>query len=313
MSNQPLGILIVVRNERHNLEMLFSSLSRQTYKNFRLYFIDNASTDGSLEFAKKLNETCSFQMEFISLDTDTGYTGGNNIGAQKAMEDGCEILFIINNDLEIGDNCIEVLVNFMDENQAAGAAGPLIYYWSADKTPNRIQSFGVTADFKKQKISINHVNEIDENTSLPEILKADYLSGAALMIRSGIVKENGLFDTRYFLYKDEIDLAYRLRLKGYSYYAVSKAKIWHNNDDSARSREYLYTKYYYMTRNSIVYFYKFHMFPRAILEVCRQILLFPVVARFCIRSGGVKMLGYFYLGLFAGLFNIQGKRKLTFS
>ena len=103
---------MVVHNEKKNFEMLFNSLSNQTYYDFKIFFIDNHSSDGSVGFAKELNKKYSFEIEYIELLEGKGYTGGNNIGAQKALEQGYEYLFIINNDIELEKNCILEVTEF---------------------------------------------------------------------------------------------------------------------------------------------------------------------------------------------------------
>ena len=56
------GIVLVVTNEKHNLQMLYESLSKQTYKNFIIYFVDNNSSDGSVDFSKDLNKNFGFDI-----------------------------------------------------------------------------------------------------------------------------------------------------------------------------------------------------------------------------------------------------------
>lgn len=311
--NKNLAILIVVHNEKHNLELLFNSLANQTYRDFKLFLIDNNSKDESVNFAKELNNKYLFEMDLIELSEDTGYTKGNNIGAQKALSEGYEFLFILNNDIELEKNCIKELLSLIESKKNAGAVGPIIFYWNSDKKENRIQAYGVKADFKKQiKVSL-FVDSIYEHIALNETDKVDYIPGTAIMIRSEFVKNNGLFDSNYFMYNDEIDLAYRMKKAGFDYYVTEKAKIWHNHDWSKKNISGFRFMYYYMMRNRVLYFKKFKLYLQLFIDLFLQAVTFPIKLKMFIRIGSVSIVKYYYLGLFRGLLGEKWITKTKFN
>ena len=266
---------MVVHNEKQNFEMLFDSLMNQTYRNFKIFLIDNNSTDSSVSFAKELNKKYSFEIEYIELVYETGYTGGNNIGAQKALEQGYELLFIINNDIELEKNCIAELLNLIQVKKDAAAVGPILFYWNKDKKVNQVQAYGGKVDFKKQTKKAVLPNSIYESLSPNEIEKVDMIPGAALMIRGDFVKKYGLFDPDFFIYNDEMELAYRINKAGYTCYVTDRAKVWHNHDWSKKNIKGYRFMYYYMLRNRVLYYYKYKFYAQLIADVLYEIYYFP--------------------------------------
>lgn len=306
--NKKIALLIVVHNEKHNLELLFTSLANQTYKHFKIFFIDNSSKDDSTNFSKYLNRTFGFEIEYIELFEDTGYTKGNNVGAQKALEQGFEILFIMNNDLELERNCIQELLNLIESKKNAGAVSPILFYWNKDKRENRIQTYGVRANFKWQTKDILFADSVYENISLKEIEKVDYVSGAALMIKSEFVKKYGLFDPDYFMYNDEIDLGYRMKKAGYDYYVTDKAKIWHNHDWSLKNISGYKFMYYYMMRNRVLYFKKFKFYPQLLIDIFLQLVTFPIKLKMFFKIGSISIVKFYYSGILDG---VRGKKGIA--
>jgi GT2 family glycosyltransferase len=310
--NKKLAILMVVHNEKHNFEMLFNSLFNQTYRNFKIFFIDNNSTDGSVSFAKELNKKYSLEIEFVELMEETGYTGGNNIGAQKALKQGYEFIFIINNDIELEKNCILELLNLIESKKNAGAVGPILLFWNIDKKINKIQDYGVMVDFKKQTKAGLYSGSLYESVSLNKVEKVDMITGAAVLIRVEFIKKYGLFDQDFFIYNDELDLANRLRKSGLDCYVTEKAKVWHNHDFSKKNIIGYRFMYYYMMRNRILYFKKFKLYPQLFIDLFLQIIYFPIKVKMFFKIGSVSILKYYYSGLLDGLLGKKGITNKSF-
>ena len=310
--SKKLAILMVVHNEKQNFEMLFNSLINQTYRDFKIFFIDNNSTDGSVSFAKELNKKYSFEIEYIELLEETGYTGGNNIGAQKALEQGYEYLFIINNDIELEKNCIWELIGLIESKNNAAAVGPIQFYWNNDKKENKIQAYGGRVDFKKQ-IKIGFLTGSIYETVCPnEIDKVDLIPGAALMLRGEFVKKYGLFDSDFFIYNDELDLAYKMKNAGWDCYVTKKAKVWHNHDFSSKNISGYKFMYYYMMRNRILYYYKYKFYPQLIIDIFLQVVTLPIKFKMFFKIGSISIVKYYYSGLLDGLLGKKGISDKSF-
>ncbi len=302
-----IGIILVITNEKHNLEMLYASLSRQTYKKFSIYFVDNNSIDGSVEYSKKINKDFDFDINYIFLNENSGFAKGNNIGAKAATLDGCDYLFILNNDTELDRDCLNQLIKLAESDPQIGVVGPIFFYWTEDKLKNKIQIYGCRVNFKTQKSEFIAHREIFEDLVLQEKLEVDYVSGGTTFLKREVFQKIGLFEEKYFIYNDEIDFAYRVQQAGYKTYVTKNAKIWHNHNWSKKNKKRHYLMYYYMLRNRYLYFRKFRLYKYLVIDMVKEILFLPIKVRWAHRFVDIKLLKFYYQGIWDGLQNKSGK------
>lgn len=107
--------------------MLYSSLAIQSYKRFKILFVDNNSSDGSSDFSKEISDKSDLDIEYISLAENSGFAKGNNIGAEWAIEDECDYVSILNNDTELDPNGLRVLVRLAESDDSIGVVGPIVF------------------------------------------------------------------------------------------------------------------------------------------------------------------------------------------
>ncbi len=307
------GIILVVTNEKHNLQMLFQSLSKQTYSNFIIYFVDNNSSDGSVEFSKQINEKFGFDIRYIMLRENSGDAKGNSVGAAQAISEGCDYVFILNNDTELDPECMEELLALSESDKTIGVTGPVFLYWTKEKTSNKIQIYGTHVNYRTQKMKSVGVKQIFEESLLPEVLECSFPIGGALFIKSEVVRKLGvLFDDRYFMYNNEIDFSFRLKKLGYKSLATIKAKVWHNHNWVRTNKGGYYREYYLMERNKFLYCYKYGFYGQLVRMALIDIIKFPRRLWWFKKVCDYK-LGIIYLrGMFDGLLNKRGKPKFSF-
>ena len=101
------------------------SLSRSDYPNVEVCVTDNASTDGSPEWAEHEMPSVSVLRNGRNL----GWSGGNNAGIRRALSRGAEYVWILNNDVEVEPDCISRMVRYAEAHPETGVLGPLIYYF----------------------------------------------------------------------------------------------------------------------------------------------------------------------------------------
>src|SRR5439155_2885440 len=111
------------------------------------------NADGSdKEESEKLNRLYNFDIKYIRAGFNSGFAGGNNLGARSALKDGCKYVFFLNNDSELEPACIEELVKTIEITDNTGLAAPIIFHGTSDAPELIIQEFGASADFNKYKI-----------------------------------------------------------------------------------------------------------------------------------------------------------------
>ena len=80
---------------------------------------------------------------------NNGFAKGNNIGIQKAMEDGCDLIFILNPDMQLEEKCINILTERIKLDEKIGVIGPIVL--DGDKTGNFIQRLWYKSKFQNTK------------------------------------------------------------------------------------------------------------------------------------------------------------------
>jgi len=216
------------------LQKVLESLFSQDYRNLEVLIVDNGSTDGTSSYIENLPGTQNCKV--LCLQRNRGWSGGNNI-AVNSVSPG-EFLFFMNDDVILTDpSCIRKLVEVLAEYESIGAVQPLIR--NADGTFN----YGFDVGLSGRAMAISML----KNYPLSE---AFYASGAALLTRSRIFSKVGMFDEDLFLYHDDLDYGWRLRLAGFRVVCVVDASAYHYGSATLGSGSPVVL--YFIMRNNIL-------------------------------------------------------------
>ncbi|MFC2135038.1 glycosyltransferase family 2 protein [Bacteroidota bacterium] len=300
------GILIVLYNSITHLDVLINSIQNQIYENFKLYFYDCNSSEDEGSYLRNIYP----QADIFSSHGNIGFAKANNLLAQKAIKDGADYLFVLNPDMELSENTLSALVTVMESDRNIAACSSVLLFGAKEK--NIIQLFGQSINFKTQKKTFLYANQLLSSAKLPEYLQVDFVNGGSLFIRIETIKQIGLFDEDYFMYNDEIDLAYRITQIGKKVIVTSETKIWHNHDWSKENIYGYKLMYYYMMRNRVLYFKKYGNYIYLLLDIISQILSLPLKIKMFIKIGSLGIIKYYYLGLWRGLIGEKGISDIKF-
>lgn len=193
---------------------------------------DNASTDGSISLMQ--NEFP--EVKTIRFDKNLGFTGGYNKAfeslygtAESPKEDAPEYFLLINSDIEVSDNWLESLVDWMDKHPDCGACAPKLHSWQqkdmfeyAGAAGGYLDRFGYP--FCRGRI-LNRLEKDNGQYDMP----ADVLwaTGACLLVRSCVYAKLGGLDDRFFAHMEEIDLCWRMQLEGWKVTVVPSSVVYH--------------------------------------------------------------------------------------
>ena len=303
------GIIVVTYNSQKDIARLLDSVVIQEYKKFTIYVVDNNSDDETINIIKKYRY--ELDIEIISSKVNNGFAKGNNIGIQRAIDDGCDFVFILNPDMQLEEECIEILVNRISSDEKIGVVGPVILFGHIPG--NIIQDYGTKANFKTQK-KIDQFSHEKWSKKLPPVLSVDLVLGGAMMIKSNVLKIIGLFEEDYFMYNDELDLAYRVKNAGYKTLSVRDAKVKHFHDFNNQNKKGNNLMYYYVIRNRYLYFKKYGLYINFILSLIKEIMEIPLKILWAIRRmKNIKLLKYYYTGLVDGLRGKKGMSEKSFN
>ena len=218
---EKIGVVTVTYNSENVIKPFLENLYAQSFTNFNLYIIDNASTDSTLDILNNLNDNRICQ---IRNENNLGVAAANNIGIKKALLDKCTHVLIANNDIEFNTKLLENMLSSFKKNNC-GLVTPKIMYYN-DK--NKIWYAG--GGFKKSNGYLPYHNGFNQNQTDLEYLSCyvDYAPTCCLLVKSEVFKEIGLMDEKYFVYFDDTDFMYRIKKnKKYKLFYDSHYCIFH--------------------------------------------------------------------------------------
>lgn len=226
-----------------------------------LIFIDNDSTDNSLTyFTKKYGRQSDVCI--IHNDKNYGYAGGNNSGFRVANGD---YIAVCNSDLELDPNWLDELVDAALRTEA-DVVVPKLVYADTRLINNAGSDLVPDSDWPNQERGMN------EPASKPEFNKEVEITsfcGASPLIKRSFLEEVGLFDGHFFLYWEDVDLAWRGQKAGKKYTYAPRAVAYHHTSGSSGG-EQSPTFIYYVGRNRILILLK-NGRPRYILKAFAKV------------------------------------------
>lgn len=260
-------VSVVILNFKVKKETLacIQSVQKSEHKNIEIIVVDNNSEDGIEEEIKKFNDVL-----FIQSGENLGYTGGNNLGIKKALDDGADYIFVLNPDTEIKPDTISNLISIA-EDENAGIIGPKILFGNRET----IWYAGGILDLANVLGGHRGVDEKDEG-QYDKIESTDFVTGGAMFVKAEVFKKIGLFDEKYFMYFEDSDFCYRAKKEGIKILYNPKAIVYHENAKSAGLGSPLQD--YFITRNRMLFASKFLSFRTrfALLREALRNILNPV-------------------------------------
>jgi GT2 family glycosyltransferase len=242
------SVIVLNYNGRKYLKECLDSVLRTDYYNLEVIVVDNASDDGSPEFVKKHYP----QVTLIENEKNLGFCEGNNIGIRKATG---EIIILLNNDTIVDSKWIKEILK-KAEDPKVGIVGCRLYFPGS----KIIQSLGFRMRFLGYWESIG-AGQID-NGQFDKFGCVDYVSGAALAVKTKVLDKIGLLDPTFYAYGEDVDICYRARQAGYKV-VTSNAIVYHYG--SLSWNRFPIRKMYLVQRNGIQFILK-HYPPKNLLR-----------------------------------------------
>lgn len=215
---------------------------------YDIYIVDNASTDGSVE---QLNETFGSIVNILQNPENLGGAGGFGRGLRLAEEKGYPYIMMLDNDAYVGKDTIKKLREYLQENRDVGIVGAKIMM--ADD-PGRIMDYAKTIDFSNYMDGSKWCGQLDsEEASIPR--DCDFAAATAAMVRREALTRCGGMDEAHFIYYDDIEMSYRIKLSGFRVVSLGSARAWH--ESGARRKVSSTFARYYFARNRHRFFAKY--------------------------------------------------------
>ncbi|MDQ3930328.1 MAG: glycosyltransferase family 2 protein, partial [Chloroflexota bacterium] len=230
-----LSIVILSWNVRELLAACLRSLPEaagEWWERAEVLVVDNASTDGSAEMVRS-----DFpDVRLIALPRNFGFSGGNNVGIRAAQG---RYVLLLNPDTVALPGSIAALAGYMEAHEASGIVGPRLLNPDGTLQPSRRRfPIPLTALVESTPLQrwLGKLPQVRRFYMLDrpegETQQVDWVSGAVLMCRRQALEQAGLFDPRYFMFSEEVDLCKRVKDAGWQVVYVPQAEIVHYGGQS---------------------------------------------------------------------------------
>lgn len=212
------SIIIPNHNGLKFVERCIKSVLSADYPNFEVIFVDDFSIDGSVELVEKMFSSDS-RLRVIRSDRNLGAAGARNIGIKVAKG---EYLSFLDNDAEVDPKWLKELIKVLESDIKVGAAQSKFLYMHDH---GRIQALGVLfipylgwiiriAGDKEDDGSYDHIQDIVAAT-------------VSMAVKRKVIDEVGLFDSDLSTTFEEMDLSWRIWLRGYKEVLAPRSVVYH--------------------------------------------------------------------------------------
>ena len=237
------SILLLNYNGKSFLKDCFESVLAQSFQDFEIIFVDNASTDGSSDFVK--NNFTDERIMLYSAPRNLGFAGGNNFGLQYAKGN---YVVLLNNDTIVDKDWLKYLVETIRSDNKIGIVQSLVY---TEGIPEKYYRKNGTINFFGHNIM--EIFDINENGT-GEIIQAN---GCSLIVSKNFLdKTGGLFLNEYFLYAEDTYLSLKAKFAGYKILHTSKSVVHHEGSGTTRKQIPAEISFY-QERNRLLNFFLF--------------------------------------------------------
>jgi GT2 family glycosyltransferase len=217
------AVVILNWNGEHFLRQFLPSVVKYSaIDGVEVWVADNGSTDGSKIL---INENFT-SVKLVEFDENYGFTGGYNkaLAIIKA-----EYFVLLNSDVEVTQNWISPIIEYMDSNSEVGAAMPKLLSYEnrhlfeyAGAAGGFIDKLGYP--FCRGRLLNTTEEDLEQYDKITDIFWA---TGACMFVRANLFLEMGGLDEDFFAHMEEIDFCWRIKNRGYKVVYIPNSKVYH--------------------------------------------------------------------------------------
>lgn len=237
-----ISVIIPTLNSWATLRECITSINKQTVKPSEIIVVDNASSDGTSKNVRK-----NFpKVKLITLERNTGVTGGRNAGIKLASKKSDYLLFI-DHDMIADKNMLANLIDVAEMDESYGIITPRIYYWQDKK---RIWAAGTNINLWTGRVLFRGGKDIGQFEKIEEVQVAP----AAMLVKRKVIDTIKKFDNRYFATYEDTDFCFRARKHNFKTVYAPAAIAFHkisplHSDEQKR----LLSRSFWIGRNRVLF------------------------------------------------------------
>lgn len=246
----PLVVVVLLNwNSYDETRTALESVQRMNYPNFRILIIDNGSQDESVSELKKLSGE---RVDLLVSPVNTGYTGGCNLGMERALAMGAQYIWLLNNDAIVGATTLSSIVAMAESDVRIGLVTPQIAALDED----RITFAGGIISTKERLYQDTHDPVVGAEW-MERYPDAGLVIGTAMLVRAELVRRIGMLDTEFFAYFEDIDYSVRSTKAGFRNVVDPNSVVRHvEKNHNKKPLEIRPHYWYYMARNESLFWRK---------------------------------------------------------
>jgi len=223
------------------------SLAALDFDGAEVVAIDN----GSDTSPRAAIEAAHPSVEVLETGENLGYAGGNNVGMRRALEQGAEFVWVLNNDAVADAGALEALVSAAERHPRAAAVGSKVL--RADD-PRTVWVTWGTVTWLQSLIRLAGHNQ-DDGPALAGEREVQWIPGCSILFRCDALRAVGLFDETFFAYHEDVDWAARARAAGWQLWYTGDSVVRHaiHGSSGGEQQSYLGFRSYLSARNSVLF------------------------------------------------------------
>lgn len=216
-----INCVVVTYNRLTLLKECVTAIKKQTYSVNKIYIIDNKSTDGTDSYLQTLRSDKSFVI--ITLPENRGGAGGFSEGIKKAVLDGCDWVWVMDDDTVPSPTALEELVKGIVTDHIGYICSKVVWTDGSIHKMN-VPSFYFNRD--RESIPMNFYS------NLADVLIVQSASFVSLLINSEAVREVGLPIKEFFIWGDDSEYTTRIYRQGYTCLYAGQSLVTHKTSEN---------------------------------------------------------------------------------
>jgi len=258
------SVIIVSYNSANYIRECLNSILRLTKQPVEIIVFDNASSDGTQDIIREEYP----EVKLIESAANVGFAAANNRAAKLASG---KYLAFLNPDTVVERDWLEPLLKALESQSDIGAVTPMLVLGS---DPDRINACGNDVHFS----GLTYCRDFGVPRYEGEPFEVAAVSGAAFMLQKDLFWALGGFEEYFFIYYEDTDLCFRLRLIGFRCVLVPNSKVRHDYHSVFNAQ-----KIYYLERNRLLSIF-------SLMKCTTLLLMLPSLALVEILSWGYCIL-----------------------
>lgn len=224
-----LAIQIILYHSSKRLAPLLESLKAQAFQDFEVWFLDNSENRDEAELSRAQIESSGLRHRFIVNETNTGFAGGHQA---MFLAHEAPFILLLNDDAQLDEMYLERVMRRIESDAKIASVTGLVLRPDGET----VDSAGLEYKCLAQIVDRYADEKRKAVNALLQTGEVFGVSGAVgLFRRSAIEQAGGLFDPKWFMYKEDVDLALRLRKAGFIAWFEPDALAWHERGVKAGS------------------------------------------------------------------------------